>query len=66
MEDGTDFCCFAFCEFISSPRENPWSETFVTGGKQKDRTVPIFLSSSLESCTMEQSCHEVMKLQKLF
>lgn len=33
MEDGTDFCWFAFCEFISSPRENLQSETFVTCGK---------------------------------
>lgn len=41
MEDGTDFCCFTFYEFISSPRENLQIETFVTGGKQKDRTAPV-------------------------
>lgn len=49
MEDGTDFCCFALYEFISSPRENLQTETFVTGGKQKDRTAPVLSGSTLES-----------------
>lgn len=49
MEDGTACCWFAFSEFTSSPRENLQSIAFITGGKQKDRIVPVFLSSSLES-----------------
>lgn len=38
MENGTNFCCFAFSEFISILRENLKSETFVIGGKQKENT----------------------------